>query len=183
MATRKNLAFLQRQLRESITFLGACATVVGLVCLHQLTLLLFLIMVTLIAVMLREIVGQIPLPKKWAVVMQIVVVVCVLSFFWLDYSASPASAFFFEKAQAFFIKTFQNSGGGSGGGNDTTTKAIDLVFNVLRALFLLYLAVALIGVLNSVRRDEDWQVLARTPLVVVVAVTIADVLTGLILPP
>jgi hypothetical protein len=55
------------------------------------------------------------------------------------------------------------------------------VFNVLRALYLLYIAVALIGVINAVRKDEDWQVVARTPLLVVIAVTIADVLTSFII--
>ena len=55
------------------------------------------------------------------------------------------------------------------------------MFNVLRALYLLYIAVALIGVVNAVRKDEDWQTVARTPLLVVVAVTIADVLTGFII--
>ena len=56
-----------------------------------------------------------------------------------------------------------------------------LVFNVLRAVYLLYIAVSLIGVINAVRKDEDWQSIARTPLLVVVAVTIADVLTGFII--
>jgi hypothetical protein len=40
---------------------------------------------------------------------------------------------------------------------------------------------SLVGVINAVRKDEDWQSVARTPLLVVVAVTIADVLTGFVI--
>jgi hypothetical protein len=36
-------------------------------------------------------------------------------------------------------------------------------------------------VINAVRKDEDWQSIARTPLLVVVAVTIADVLTRFVI--
>jgi hypothetical protein len=52
---------------------------------------------------------------------------------------------------------------------------------VLRAIYLLYIAISLVGVINAVRKDEDWQSIARTPLLVVVAVTIADVLTGFVI--
>ncbi|OKH14696.1 hypothetical protein FACHB389_35865, partial [Nostoc calcicola FACHB-389] len=59
--------------------------------------------------------------------------------------------------------------------------AVSLIFNILRALFLLYIAISLVGVINAVRKDEDWQSIARTPLLVVVAVTIADVLTRFVI--
>ena len=52
---------------------------------------------------------------------------------------------------------------------------------MLRAIYLLYIAVSLIGVINAVRKDEDWQSIARVPLLVVVAVTVADVLTGFVI--
>ncbi|MGF2015691.1 MAG: hypothetical protein RMX25_029950, partial [Nostoc sp. DedVER01b] len=96
---------------------------------------------------------------------------------WLDAFAAPAEAQFFKKAEDFFQNTLTS--GSSNGSN--TQLAVGLVFNVLRALYLLYIAVALIGVVNAVRKDEDWQNIARTPLLVVVAVTIADVLTGFVI--
>ncbi|WP_245602633.1 hypothetical protein [Gloeothece verrucosa] len=62
----------------------------------------------------------------------------------------------FQNAEEFFNTTFTSSGA-----------AIPLVFNTLRALYIVYLAVAFIGVFNSVRQDEDWVAAARTPILVV----------------
>lgn len=58
---------------------------------------------------------------------------------------------------------------------------IPLIFNVLRGLFLLYLGIALVKVINAAREDEDWKQLARTPLIILIAVTMGDVLAGLII--
>lgn len=107
--------------------------------------------------------------KVWAKI-AFLLVVGMFTFSWLDFWASPAQALFFENAQTFFSSTFTSS-----------TAAIDIVFNTLRALYILYLAVAFIGVFNSVRQDEDWQVAARTPILVVITVTLADLLTDLII--
>lgn len=81
----------------------------------------------------------------------------------------PASAQFFGNAETFFNDSFEVGG-----------DAIPLVFAALRALYILYLAVSFIGVINAVRQDEDWQTVARTPALIVVVITLADVLTGLI---
>ena len=61
-----------------------------------------------------------------------------------------------------------------------TGDAIPLVFNVLRGLFLLYVGISLVRVINSARQDEDWQTIARTPLIIIIAVTAGDILTTLI---
>jgi len=58
--------------------------------------------------------------------------------------------------------------------------AIPLVFNVLRGLFLLYVAISLVKVINAARQDEDWATIARTPLIIIIAVTAGDILTTLI---
>ncbi|ACK72280.1 hypothetical protein PCC7424_3902 [Gloeothece citriformis PCC 7424] len=92
-----------------------------------------------------------------------------LVFTFLNLIARPARAQFFQNAEEFFNTTFTSSGA-----------AIPLVFNTLRALYIVYLAVAFIGVFNSVRQDEDWVAAARTPILVVITVTLADILTGLI---
>jgi hypothetical protein len=81
-----------------------------------------------------------------------------------------AYAQFFGSAEEFFTATFGDAAG----------ETIPIVFGVLRALFLLYIAVSLIRVINAGRNDDDWQQLAKAPLVVVVAVVVADVLTGLV---
>jgi hypothetical protein len=92
-----------------------------------------------------------------------------LIFAFLNLFASPAQAQFFQNAENFFNTTFTSSGA-----------AVPIVFNTLRALYIVYLAVAFIGVFNSVRQDEDWVAAARTPILVVITVTLADILTGLI---
>lgn len=86
---------------------------------------------------------------------------------WLAY---PAQAQFFGSAETWMQGNF--------GAN--TGDAIPLVFNVLRGLFLLYVGISLVRVINSARQDEDWQTIARTPLIIIIAVTAGDILTTLI---
>jgi hypothetical protein len=83
---------------------------------------------------------------------------------------SPVHAQFLQGAEAFFETTF----GGTAG--DT----IPIVFGVLRAIFLLYIAVSLIRIVNAARNDDDWQQMAKAPLIIVMAVVVGDVLTTLV---
>ena len=84
--------------------------------------------------------------------------------------AYPAQAQFFGNAETWMTTNFGTAAG----------DAIPLVFNVLRGLFLLYVGISLVRVINSARNDEDWQTIARTPLIIIIAVTAGDVLTTLI---
>ena len=111
------------------------------------------------------------------ILLQMLVTVGIFSGFWLDYFADPAQAQFFKKAEDFFQNTLTQ---GTGTTNNTQAP-ISLVFNILRAIYLLYIAGSLVSVINAVRKDEEWQSMARTPLLVVIAVTMADVLTGFII--
>jgi hypothetical protein len=88
---------------------------------------------------------------------------------WLS-AATPSQALFFQAAEQFFTAQFPQA-----------AAAIPLVFAVLRALFVLYIGVSLIRVINSVRNDDDWQAMARTPLMVAVCVAVGEVLTNLII--
>lgn len=99
----------------------------------------------------------------------LLVTATILATAWLNYYTPPAQALFFSAAEDFFNQEFTLS-----------TTATGIVFATLRALYILYIAVSLIGVVNSVRQDDDWQVAARLPILVVVVVTVADVLTELI---
>jgi hypothetical protein len=83
---------------------------------------------------------------------------------------SPVYAQFFQGAEDFFVATFGDAAG----------ETVPIIFGVLRALFLLYIAVSLIRVVNAGRNDDDWQQMAKAPLIVVVAVVVADVLTTLV---
>jgi hypothetical protein len=99
--------------------------------------------------------------------------------FLLNYYANPSYAAFFSGAETFLTGAL-NRGSPAGGAN--IGNLVTLVFNVLRGLFLLYVALALITTVNALRQDEDWQSVARTPLLVVLAVAVSDVVTTLIIP-
>lgn len=90
---------------------------------------------------------------------------------WLSV-AMPSKALFFEAAEQYFITTF--------GGQSAATTAIPLVFGVLRVIFILYLGIALVRVINAFRNDEDWQTAARIPMMVVLCIVLGDVLSALI---
>ncbi|MEH2165839.1 MAG: hypothetical protein V7K41_04015 [Nostoc sp.] len=163
-------------LLESVPFLIACAVFVSAISLKSPILLFCLLVGSLIAVIIQQIGQQVNLPRRSLILLQILAAAVILSLYWLDWFAAPAQAQFFGEAQKFFEKrlTGTNAGGG---------EAVGLIFNVLRAIYLLYIAISLVGVINAVRKDEDWQSIARTPLLVVVAVTIADVLTRFVIGP
>lgn len=165
-----------RHLFGSLPFLLAFLTFLLTVNLHVYPLLLCVLISALVAVIIEQIGCQTRLPKQSIVLLQILVVTFIITGFCWGYLAEPAQAQFFRKAEDFFrYNLTQGLEGGTG-----TVAAVSLVFNVLRAIYLLYIAISLIGVVNSIRKDEDWQTVVRTPLLVVVAVTIADVLTGFI---
>ena len=105
----------------------------------------------------------------YAVLFTILTVVCLL-----DFAAAPADAQFFNNAQTWMTNTFGNAGNGQ------TQAVVELFFNVLRGLFLLYVGISLVRIVQAARNDEDWQTLARTPLIIVLSVFVGDLVTGLI---
>ena len=109
----------------------------------------------------------------YAVLFALLAVVCVL-----DFASAPANAQFFNGAQTWMKTAFSRAGGG-GTGNQIET-VINLFFNVLRGLFLLYVGISLVRIIQAARNDEDWQSLARTPLIIVLAVFCGDLITTLI---
>ncbi|UKO98461.1 hypothetical protein [Nostoc sp. UHCC 0870] len=174
---RKILAFWWLKLIESVPFLLACAVFLSVISLKSPFLVFCLLAGSLIAIVIQQIGQQSHLPKRWLIIGQVLAVAMIMSLFWLDYFAAPANAQFFKRAEDFFINTLTQGASST----NNSQPAVSLIFNVLRAIYLLYIAVALIGVINAVRKDEDWQSMARTPLLVVVAVTVADVLTGFVI--
>lgn len=90
--------------------------------------------------------------------------------FWVDYMATPASAQFFSRAESWMTGAFPG----------VDAAVVQLVFNVLRGIFIIYLGISLVRVIAAARNDEDWQTLARTPLIILIAVTLGDILAGLI---
>jgi hypothetical protein len=111
---------------------------------------------------------------RWAARFLTVIITSSLTAVWLATNVvEPAHAQFLYQAEQFFLTKILP--GVSGTGQAGGTSVISIIFNVMRALYILYLAVALIGVVNAVRQDEDWQTAARTPLLIFVCITAADV--------
>ncbi|NJO63912.1 MAG: hypothetical protein HC836_38745, partial [Richelia sp. RM2_1_2] len=74
------------------------------------------------------------------------------TFLLLDALSTPVQAQFFQNAETWMSGQFTGA-----------DEAIVLSFNVLRGLFILYLGISLVKVIQAARNDEDWQNLARTP--------------------
>jgi hypothetical protein len=83
----------------------------------------------------------------------------------------PAQAQFFQGVQTWMATAIPG----------ISAPMLALVFNVLRGVFVLYLGIGIVKVIQSAREGEDWQTLARTPLIIVVAVTMGDSLAGMII--
>jgi len=87
---------------------------------------------------------------------------------------SPAKAAFFVKAEAYATTLFTT--GDASGAN----VFIPLIFGVLRIIFILYIGISLVRVVNAFRNDEDWTTAARIPLIVILCVVVGDALSTLI---
>lgn len=108
--------------------------------------------------------------KKYNVNVLAILSAFVSVVFIIDLAAAPANAQFFQGAETWMSGAFP--------GIDAAV--VTLFFNVLRAIFLLYLGISIVKVIQAARQDEDWQNLARTPFIIVVAVVSADLITTLI---
>jgi uncharacterized membrane protein required for colicin V production len=85
----------------------------------------------------------------------------------------PAHAAFFTAAQNWMVTALAGATGSS-----NTAQVLGIIFNVLRGLFLLYVAYALVQVIKSARDGEDWQATARTPLIVIMSMAVGDLITA-----
>ena len=83
--------------------------------------------------------------------------------------ASPAQALFFQEAEAFFQTTFQLSGG-----------AVTTIFNIFRAMYVVYLIYSAINIWTSYNRDDDWMSVAKAPMVIFIGGTLIDIVTSMI---
>ncbi|MBW4434332.1 MAG: hypothetical protein KME28_22105 [Pelatocladus maniniholoensis HA4357-MV3] len=109
-------------------------------------------------------------PSFWLIRARKLLLIAISTFYMVNRLSAPAKAQFFQDAETWMNSNFQGTG-----------EAIPLVFNTLRGLFLLYLGISLVKIIQAARQEEDWQNLARTPMIIVVAVTVGDILTQLII--
>ncbi len=110
---------------------------------------------------------------KWGVYP--VLLLTIVGALLLELSIAPAQAMFFNEAEKWALDT-------AFGGNvpQSVKDTISLVFNVLRFLFLIYIGIAIVKVVNAAREDEDWKSLAKQPGIILMAVLLGDALTKLV---
>lgn len=86
-------------------------------------------------------------------------------------AAVPAHAQFLNGGREFFTASFEDS-----------DELIDLLFNVLLAVYVLYIAVSAYKIFGAMRSDEggEWMELAKTPLKIILAITIIDAMIALV---
>lgn len=84
----------------------------------------------------------------------------------------PADAVFLDKACGLLDTVFK-AGGGS-------VSPVQITINIIRAMFIIYLAIALIQVFNAMRQDEDWQMAVRAPVLAILVIVIVDVISTLV---
>ncbi|MBD2778227.1 hypothetical protein [Iningainema tapete] len=110
--------------------------------------------------------------RKYGVNIYTVLFCLVGTIFMLDFATAPANAQFMNNAETFFKNAsyFPN----------INTQVIGFIFAVLRGLFLIYLGIGLVRVVQAARNDEDWQTIARTPIIVAITVVVGDILAGLV---
>lgn len=85
-------------------------------------------------------------------------------------TVEPAQAQFFNKTENWLNSAIPGM----------PQDLVKLIFNILRLMFVIYLGVSLVKVIQASRDGEDWATLARTPGIVLVTCTLGDVLGGLI---
>ena len=116
--------------------------------------------------------------RHWSPIGSMTLLLCaVVAVIALVGHTEPASAQFFNQTETWMKSTLGKGAAGSGG---NVADMIALTFNVLRGLFVIYLGISLVKVIQNARDGEDWQTLAKTPLIILVTVTLGDVLGGLI---
>ena len=95
----------------------------------------------------------------------------------LEVSLAPAHGQFMNNAQDWMNRNLNSQ-------NDAQIKtAIDLIFNVLRGIFIVYIASEVIKIINSRDENDDWKQMAKKPLIVLMAVVVGDTLIGIIIGP
>ncbi|MCG9890611.1 MAG: hypothetical protein MH252_06020 [Thermosynechococcaceae cyanobacterium MS004] len=84
----------------------------------------------------------------------------------------PADAAFLSTACGLLNEVFSSSG--------AAVNPVKITINIIRAMFIIYLAIALIQVFNAMRQDEDWQMAVRAPVLAILVIVIVDVISQLV---
>jgi type IV secretory pathway TrbD component len=178
MLSKLFLYFLHRgnHIRSEIIILAGILTAILDAVINQslvgITTLVFLFLGTLVIVFRYRLDGFLNAIARYSRRYKIAssVLTVLGTFLLIDALSTPAKAQFFQSAESWMTGQFTGAG-----------DAIILSFNVLRGLFILYLGISLVRVVQGARQDEDWTNLARTPMIILIAVTMGDILSNLII--
>ena len=99
--------------------------------------------------------------------------ILLVAYILTDLTLAPAQAQFLQNAETFISGLLSNS--------NVPATIVPLIFGVLRAIFVIYIAIAVIRVIVAARNDDDWTTLARTPLIIVMAIVIGDLMANLVI--
>ena len=78
----------------------------------------------------------------------------------------------FKNVEEFFISSSNVTQG---------TGTISTIFTILRTIYMIYIVISLVGIFNSVRKNEDWMTRAQIPLIIFTCVCLISLLSRLIL--
>ncbi|PZD70271.1 hypothetical protein C1752_14776 [Acaryochloris thomasi RCC1774] len=83
----------------------------------------------------------------------------------------PARAQFLNGGREFFRTSFPD-----------TTELTDLLFNIMLAVYVIYIAVSAYRVFGAMRSEEggEWIEIAKTPLKIILAITVIDSMIALV---
>lgn len=86
-------------------------------------------------------------------------------------TSSPARAQFLNGGKEFFRTAFPD-----------TTALTDLMFDVLLAVYVLYIAVSAYKVFGAMRSEEggEWMEIAKTPLKIILTISVIDAMIALV---
>lgn len=106
---------------------------------------------------------------KWALHLMTLAGVASSGAMAMNLYTPPANALFFNTAQTFFNANFP-----------LATTAINLIFNVFRAVYVIYLIYSAVSIWTAYNRDEEWMSVAKAPIVIFIAGNLIDAVTGVI---
>jgi hypothetical protein len=112
--------------------------------------------------------------RFWHIASIIVAIAATLSIFEL-----PAQAVFLSGLEQFLTQIVQQSSTGGAGGGAVSPEAIKLVFNAIRAIFLLLVGVAALFSYNQAQQGNDWRPIATQAGLAIGIVLTIDVITFL----
>jgi hypothetical protein len=61
------------------------------------------------------------------------------------------------------------------------TQVVSLIFFVLRFALIVYLGVNIVRIVGAMREDEDYKSIARTPMLILICLAVADFVSTLVI--